>query len=93
MLHGIVTACFQNIVKADQVGLNLRIGMVDRIPHTRLGNQFDNNQLFVFSKQLNNQRLVGNTAFDKEIAAAPFTLKQARYAVADSASAWNRSSH
>ena len=58
MLHRIVAAGFQDIVEANHVALDVRIGILDTIPHTGLGGQVHNDIEVVFSEQFVNQRFV-----------------------------------
>jgi hypothetical protein len=41
MFDAVMTAGFENIDEADQVGIDVGVGILQRIAHTRLGSQID----------------------------------------------------
>ena len=43
MLNRMMTAGFKNIKKSNDIGINIRTGMVDTVAYSRLGSQIDDN--------------------------------------------------
>lgn len=65
MLDRVFAACLKNIVKADDVGFDIDVGIGDRIAHTRLCRQIDDDRKTVLVKQPINERTVSKIAFDE----------------------------
>src|SRR5665811_2013458 len=51
MLHAIMAACFENVEKANQIGLRIVPGMGDRMPHTGLSGEMDHTLRPVLGEQ------------------------------------------
>lgn len=60
MLRPIIVAGLKNVVKADLVRFDIDIGMIDRVPNTRLGSQVNYDGGLILRKNLVDQLLVGN---------------------------------
>lgn len=60
-----IAAGFQDVVEADEVGLDIGAGVGDAVAHTGLGGQVDHYLRFVLGKETVDQLLVGNIALDK----------------------------
>ena len=65
MLHRIMPAGFQNIIKADDVALDVHIGIGDGIPDTCLGSQIDHHMEAVLRKAVIHQAAVCDAALDE----------------------------
>ena len=62
MLHRVVTASLQNVVKADNIALDINIGVVDGVADTSLGCEIDYDVKLIFRKKFIYQLTVGNGA-------------------------------
>ena len=60
-----MAACFENIEKANQVGFHISIRVGDGVAHTGLCRKVNDHRWLVLLKQLSNQFLISNVAFDK----------------------------
>lgn len=60
-----VAAGLEDVVEADEVGLDIGTGVGDAVAHTGLGGEVDHYLGLVLGKEAVNQLLVGNVAFDK----------------------------
>ena len=60
-----VAAGFEDVVEADEIGLDIGTGVGDAVAHTGLGGEVDHYLRLVLGKEAVNQLLVGNVAFDK----------------------------
>ena len=64
MLHALspivirMSAGFENIVEADYVAVDVRVGISDRLTNTRLRSQIDDDVELIVLKQLVYQRLI-----------------------------------
>ena len=76
MLHGIGAARLENVVKADDVGLNIHVGIGDGIANARLRRKIDHHGGAMLRKQAVNKGAVGNTAADHGKAALGLGLCQ-----------------
>lgn len=65
MLHRKMTASLQNIVEADQVGLDISVRMIDTVAHACLCGQVHDHGKAMLLEQAVDQRLVGDVALDK----------------------------
>lgn len=72
-----VTACFQNIVEADKVGLDIGIRIGDAIAYACLCREIDDDLWFVLCKELVNERTVGDIALDEGKIGELLQLRQA----------------
>ena len=52
MLHFMMTACLKNIVKTNEITLNIGIGIGDTITHTCLSREIYNNGYLVLRKNI-----------------------------------------
>ena len=62
MLHRMMPASFQNLVKSDQVRMNIGIRMIDRITHPRLRRQVHYDLRFLLFKQFAKRFPIRNIA-------------------------------
>lgn len=62
MLHGIMAAGLQDVIEADDIGFDVHVRVVDRIPHARLRREVDHDVKLVLGKEVVDQRLVGEVA-------------------------------
>ena len=60
-----MTAGFEDIKEADQVGFHISIWVGDGVAHTSLCCKVDDHRRLVLLEQLRDQLLVGDVAFDK----------------------------
>ena len=60
-----MAACFKNIEKADQVGFHISIRVGDGVAHTNLCRKVNDHRWLVLLKQLSDQFLISDVAFDK----------------------------
>ena len=67
MLHRIVPTGFQNVVKADDIGFDIDVRMVDRVSYACLGSKVDDDIKAVFGKKPIDETLVCNRAFDEHM--------------------------
>ena len=68
MLNGIVAAGFEDVVEADDVALDIHIGVLDAIAHTGLSSEIYHDIEVVFSKELIYKLAVGYAALHEVIA-------------------------
>ena len=68
----VVTAGLQDVVKTNDIALNIGIGIGDRIPHTSLSGKVYDNIYRVVAKQPVNDSLVGNGVVDECPVASEF---------------------
>ena len=62
MLHGVVATRFEDIVEADEVGLDVGVGVGDRIANTSLGSEVYDDVEGVILEQFVDQGFVSNIA-------------------------------
>ena len=67
MLHRVMAAGFQNIVKAQKIALHIGIRIDDGIPHSCLGRQIHHNCRMIGFKQVKYQALVRQVSLDEHI--------------------------
>ena len=60
-----MATCFKNIEKADQVGFHISIRVGDGVAHTSLCRKINDHRWLVLLKQLGDQFLISDIAFDK----------------------------
>ena len=65
MRHFVMTAGFKNVVEADEVGLDIGIGVGDAVADTCLCGKVYYNVYLVFGEDLVDEGLVGDVAFDE----------------------------
>ena len=65
MLHSIVSAGFQNVVKADEVAFDVGIGIGDAVTNASLSSQIHYHNGFVLCEKLVHTCLVGDGVFDE----------------------------
>ena len=65
MLHRTMPACLQNVVKADDIGLDISIRIGDGIANTRLGRQVHHHLRMEFFKNIRNQNFICQIPLDK----------------------------
>ena len=68
MLHAVVTAGLQDVIEADDVGLDVGVRVVDAVPHTGLGRQVHHDLGVIVGKDLVDEGLVGDGATDEDVA-------------------------
>lgn len=59
MAHPSVTASFENIGKADKIGVHVGPGILDAVPHTGLGRQIDDVAEVILLKKLEDTFFIG----------------------------------
>lgn len=67
MLNGIVAAGFKNVVEADDVRLYVRVGVRDRVAHTRLRRKIHDDLGLVLRENTVDQRLVCEVTLDESV--------------------------
>ena len=67
MIHRIVAAGLQDVIKPNEIGFYINIRMVDRIPHARLGSEVYDHIKVVFCKPFINKRLIRNRPLHKNM--------------------------
>ena len=68
MLHGVVTACLQDVVEANDVGLYVDTWVCDGVPHAGLGCKVHDDVEFVLLEQAIHEPFVRNAAlYEREI--------------------------
>ena len=67
MLHRIIPACFQDIICADNIALDVDVRMVDGIPHAGLSRQVDHHRRTVLFKYPQEHLLVCNVPLQEEM--------------------------
>ena len=67
MLHGMVPARLQDVVKPNDVALNVNVGVLDGVPHPRLSRQVDHNVKLILLEQAVHQLAVGNATLHEAI--------------------------
>ena len=60
-----VPACLQNIIESNQVRLDICVRVGDRVSHSGLSRQVDDDVELVLGEQLVDERFVRDVAFDK----------------------------
>ena len=65
MFHRVMPTGFEDIVEANDVALNIDIGVVDAVAYTGLGCEVDHDIEFILGKEVINQGLVDYAAFDE----------------------------
>ena len=60
-----MTAGFENVVEADQIALDVRVGVGDAVAHTCLCRKVDDDVRLVIGKDTVDQRLVGKITLDE----------------------------
>ena len=69
MLNGVVAAGLEDVVEANEVALDVGIGVGYAIADARLGSEVYHDVELVLIEEFVNQRFVGNVALDKLIIA------------------------
>ena len=67
MLHGMTPARLQDVVKPNDVALNVNVGVLDGVPHPGLCGQVDHNVKLVLPEQAVHQLAVGNATLHGHI--------------------------
>ena len=67
MLHGIMSARFQDVVETYDVALDIHVRVLDGVPNPRLGSEVDHHVEVILGKETVNESLVGNAAPDELI--------------------------
>ena len=65
-----MAAGFKDVVEADEVGLYVHIGVIDRVAHTGLSRKVDDDIGFILGKYPVNNSFIGHVAADEGEAAA-----------------------
>ena len=77
MLDGVVAASFQDVVEADEVALDVGIGVGDAVAYAGLGSEVDDNSGLVLGKKAVDASLVGDVFLDEyPVATGGFYLCQ-----------------
>ena len=62
-----MAACFQDVVKANKVGFDIYIGMIDGIANACLGGKVNNDSGVLFLKYFISEIFICDGAFDKDM--------------------------
>ena len=68
MLHGIMTAGFQNVIEANHVALDVSIRVSDGVTNTSLGTKIHNNIRVVLLEDVVDETLVRKVSLDECVA-------------------------
>ena len=67
MLDREVSACFKNIIKSDDIALDIGIRVVDAVTDSRLCSQIDDDLGTILLEGLFHELLVGEVSFDEHM--------------------------
>ena len=67
VLHGVVAAGLKDVVEADEVALDVNVGMVDAVAHAALGSKVHDNVKVMLRKKAVDQGLVANGTLDENL--------------------------
>lgn len=76
MLHRMMAARFENIIKSDDIRFDIHIRIGNRIANACLCREIDHNLRFIIGKNSFNQRPIGKIALDKRPAAVRLCLRK-----------------
>ncbi len=74
VFHRIVAACLEDVVEADDVALDIHVGILDAIADTGLCGEVHHDVETVLGKEAVDQLLVGDASSDKEVVALDIVL-------------------
>ena len=67
MFYFVISACFKDVIKANDVGFYIDIRMIDRITDTGLGSKVDYYRRFIFIEDVIDKLLISNASFDEDM--------------------------
>lgn len=67
MLNRVMAACFQQVIKTDDIRFNVHIRMVNTVAHSCLGSEVDHDVEVILGKQLFHQCFITDGASDEHV--------------------------